>query len=57
MMRAEDRLARYARYKALDPSGRFQKIGYEYLLDESGIELTAIPPELDFIPVDEFFPA
>jgi glycosyltransferase involved in cell wall biosynthesis len=57
MMRAEDRLARYARYKALDPSGRFQKIGYEYLLDESCIELTAIPPELDFVPVDEFFPA
>jgi glycosyltransferase involved in cell wall biosynthesis len=53
MIRAADRQARYARYLALDPDGRFQPQGYGYLVDETGIELRPIPPGRDFLPVDD----
>lgn len=49
MIEQADRLARHARYKALDPENKFQPEGYDYLIDETGIELEAIVPEADFL--------
>jgi hypothetical protein len=39
MIEPADRRARFERYRRLDPDAAEQAIGYEYLLDESGIEL------------------
>lgn len=50
MIEHADRVARYERYKALDPQGRFQSEGYDYLIDEAGLELEAIAREADFLP-------
>ncbi len=51
MIRREDRAARHARYKALDPESRFQAQGYDYLVDETGLQLAAVPADRDFVPV------
>lgn len=53
MIAAEDRAARHARYLALDPDRRFQAQGYDYLVDETGIELRPVPPGRDFLPADD----
>lgn len=50
MIRPEDRQARYQRYITLDPESRLQAEGYEYLVDETGMELVRIPEERDFLP-------
>ncbi len=50
MVRHEDRLGRHQRYRALDPDNRFQPEGYDYLVDETGMELASIPVERDFLP-------
>ncbi|MCX5578133.1 glycosyltransferase family 2 protein [Kaistia terrae] len=50
MVRAEDRQARHQRYVTLDPDNRYQPQGYDYLVDETGMELATIPPERDFLP-------
>lgn len=42
MIERSDRIARMRRYQALDPERAFQPIGYEYLADEAGVELTPI---------------
>lgn len=39
MIRPEDRRARLARYRRIDPKDRWQEIGYDYLLDETGLDL------------------
>ena len=44
MIDQRDRMARQLRYKSLDPDNSFQSIGYDYLTDEQGLELEAIPP-------------
>lgn len=44
MIRPEDREARAARYLRLDPDRVWQEIGYDYLVDESGMELRPIEP-------------
>lgn len=51
MMRSEDRVARRRRYENLDPDRRFQSVGYAYLTDEIGIELTRIPPDRMYRPL------
>jgi glycosyltransferase involved in cell wall biosynthesis len=48
MIDPEDRLARYRRYKELDSTNQYQAEGYEYLIDEAGLELAAIPAEADY---------
>jgi hypothetical protein len=53
MIAVEDRIARHARYLALDPDGRFQPQGYGYLVDETGIELRTVPPDRDFLPTND----
>jgi hypothetical protein len=44
----EDRLARRARFRELDPDGRWQRIGYDYLTDERGLRLERIEPGRDY---------
>lgn len=48
MLHAADRAARMGRYKQLDPENAFQSIGYEYLVDEAGLELVEITPDADY---------
>jgi hypothetical protein len=50
MLTPERRAARRDLYKHLDPEGRFQKLGYDYLADETGMELEEIPPGRGFSP-------
>jgi glycosyltransferase involved in cell wall biosynthesis len=51
MIRAADRTARVEQYEALDPDRRFQRIGYRYLIDESGIEFERVSHERRYVPV------
>ncbi|HEY6779704.1 MAG TPA: hypothetical protein VI111_02050 [Thermoleophilaceae bacterium] len=51
MIRAEDRAARLARYHRIDPDKVWQPIGYDYLLDEEGIELQELEPGRDYVPL------
>ncbi|HEX2096707.1 MAG TPA: methyltransferase domain-containing protein [Solirubrobacterales bacterium] len=50
MIRAEDRQARADLYNRLDPEREYQAIGYDYLIDEEGIELEPVDPARDFVP-------
>jgi SAM-dependent methyltransferase len=50
MISESDRRARMERYKRLDPEREWQEIGYDYLLDEEGIELEPVEPGRDFVP-------
>lgn len=43
MLSPRARVARRDLYTALDPDRAFQRIGYDYLTDETGLELTRIP--------------
>lgn len=50
MIEPADRLARRARYERLDPEARWQpRIGYSYLTDERGLELSAIPKHRSYV--------
>jgi len=51
MLTPERRRARRERYERLDPDRRFQTIGYDYLTDESGIELAPIPAGRGYVPL------
>lgn len=51
MISPEDRLARQARYRRLDPDGRYQAIGYDYLTDETGLRLEAMPAGRGYEPL------
>jgi hypothetical protein len=53
MIKKEDRIARVKRYETLDPNRLYQSIGYRYLIDEEGLELKRIPPDRDFLPLDD----
>lgn len=53
MIRPEDRAARHERYVQLDPGGRYQPQGYDYLVDETGMMLAEVTPERDFLPLDD----
>jgi hypothetical protein len=49
MLRREDRIARHRKYQILDPDCRWQPdLGYDYLLDETGLELKRVPPRRDY---------
>lgn len=44
------RVARAALYNHLDPDGRMQQLGYDYLADDNGAELEAIPKGREYTP-------
>jgi glycosyltransferase involved in cell wall biosynthesis len=48
MIDPADRETRKQKYKRLDPDSRWQAIGYDYLTDETGLELEHVPGERDF---------
>lgn len=50
MITPERRKARAALYNHLDPNGVMQTIGYDYLADETGMELEAIGTERGYLP-------
>jgi hypothetical protein len=50
MIMPRDRIARHARYKAIDPEERFQPHGYDYLIDETELQLSRVLLERDFLP-------
>lgn len=43
MHQDEDRVRRRDRYKRLDPTARWQAVGYDYLTDGDGLELERLP--------------
>lgn len=51
MIRPEDRSERLERYHRIDPDAVWQEIGYDYLLDEDGIELGPLEPGRGYQPV------
>jgi glycosyltransferase involved in cell wall biosynthesis len=54
MIASADRAARMARYEAMDPQAIYEsKKTYRYLVDETGLQRTEIPPERDFLPADD----
>jgi len=53
MIAAADRAARAARYQSLDPGQLYQQVPYSRFADESGLQLKEIPPERDFLPLDD----
>ncbi len=53
MISSKDRLARYERYTRIDSANRLQQQGYEYLIDEKGIELLPVSPDRDFLPKND----
>lgn len=53
MVHPADRAARVQKYEAIDPDHLWQKIGYRYLIDETGLELEQIPSGRDFLPIDD----
>lgn len=53
MIAAADRAARVARYEALDPGQLYDRVPYRHLIDETGLQLMEIPPERDFLPLDD----
>jgi hypothetical protein len=53
MITPERRRARRDLYNALDPEGRYQKVGYDYLADESGAAFERIPAGREYRPSHE----
>jgi hypothetical protein len=54
MIDPADRLARVERYRRLDPDLILQPRGYDYLLDEEGLELRDIEPGGGYTPPFSF---
>ena len=50
MLHPTDRLLRRARYEELDPNREHQAIGYDYLTDETGLELEPLPEGREYLP-------
>jgi hypothetical protein len=53
MITPAGRASRLARYEALDPDNRYQRMGYRYLVDETGLETTSIPAGRGFDPAED----
>lgn len=51
MIHAADRERRMRRYQSLDPDGRWQKIGYDYLVDATGLQLEPLPQGREYDPM------
>lgn len=50
MIERGDRLLRRDRYRRLDPDNRWQRVGYDYLVEEEGLRLERLPEGRDFDP-------
>jgi hypothetical protein len=50
MIKPADREKRAARYRRLDPDRAHQPMGYDYLVDDTGIQLEPIEPGRDYVP-------
>jgi hypothetical protein len=50
MIHAADRTARVERYRRIDPDRVWQEIGYDYLLDEDGMQSSEPEPGRDYLP-------
>ncbi|MBZ9732883.1 hypothetical protein LB534_06410 [Mesorhizobium sp. CA18] len=50
MIEPKRRAARRDLYNCLDPDRRLQQIGYDYLADESGMVLEAVPAGREYVP-------
>lgn len=48
MLDPADRVARVERYRRLDPDRALQPMGYDYMLDDSGLELADVEPDRDY---------
>jgi len=48
MLSRKQRTERQARYREIDPDARWQRIGYDYLTDETGLELAEIEPGREY---------
>ena len=48
MIRRADRIARRDFYVQLDPESKLQAMGYDYLTDETGLELRTIPADREY---------
>ncbi len=57
MIKEKDRLERRDLYNRLDPNKKMQVIGYDYLCDTDGIELTEIEDEraYDYLTVPDYY--
>ncbi len=51
MLHPADRAARRDRYNRLDPNREMQAMGYDYLTDETGIELADVDPTRSYRPI------
>lgn len=51
MIEAADRERRMRRYLALDPDRRWQAVGYEYLVDTTGLVVETLPPGREYEPL------
>jgi hypothetical protein len=51
MIDPADRARRLERYRRIDPENEWQPIGYDYLLDEEGIQLDPIEPGREYVPL------
>lgn len=48
MLSRKDRIERQARWRELDPDCRWQRIGYDYLTDETGLKVEQIEPGREY---------
>jgi hypothetical protein len=51
MVDPEDRRQRVLRYRRIDPDNALQPIGYDYLLDEDGIDLKPLERGREYVPL------
>lgn len=51
MMTPDRREARRRRYTALDPDRRFQAVGYDYMTDQDGLQISPIPADRHYEPL------
>jgi glycosyltransferase involved in cell wall biosynthesis len=52
MLHRSDRELRKQRYEELDPNREYQSIGYDYLTDETGLELAPLPEGRGYLPLE-----
>ena len=50
MIEPADR-ARLERFRRIDPDRIWQPIGYDYLVDENGLELRSFEPGREYVPL------
>jgi hypothetical protein len=51
MIRPEDRRRRVERYRRIDPDNAIQPQGYDYLLNEQGVQVRRLDPGREYVPL------